>query len=276
MKKIAVITMARNDEMFLNKWISYYGSIFGEENLYVYLDGFDQQAPAKAGKANIIKCERIDGNVVGAEKRRLSHLSKMAAEHLKKYDLVIGCDADEFLVVDPALEVGLGEYLSGVRIDYCLSGLGLDVGQDLNAESDIDPLKPYLMQRGKAYLSSRYTKPVIVAKPGLWGSGFHRYKGHNFHIDPNLYLFHFGCFDNAMLEARFSDKDRMAAGWGRHIRKRFRTIRYCTSIKPKGEWALRAARIIQTILRPIYSLNKPSMGCIKWVVNIPERFKNIL
>ena len=38
MKKIAIITMARNDENFLNKWVSYYGKEFGEENLYIFLD----------------------------------------------------------------------------------------------------------------------------------------------------------------------------------------------------------------------------------------------
>ena len=53
-KKIAAITMARNDEFFLNRWIKYYGSLLGEENLYIYLDGLDQKNPSKAGKSNCI------------------------------------------------------------------------------------------------------------------------------------------------------------------------------------------------------------------------------
>ena len=54
-KRIAAITMARNDEFFLNRWISYYGEQFGEENLYIYLDGLDQANPARAGRANITR-----------------------------------------------------------------------------------------------------------------------------------------------------------------------------------------------------------------------------
>ena len=36
MKNICAITMVRNDDFFLRKWISYYGKELGEENLYVY------------------------------------------------------------------------------------------------------------------------------------------------------------------------------------------------------------------------------------------------
>ena len=38
-KKICAITMARDDEFFLSRWIAYYGKQFGTENLYVLLDG---------------------------------------------------------------------------------------------------------------------------------------------------------------------------------------------------------------------------------------------
>ena len=276
MKKICAITMARNDEFFLNKWIGYYGSQFGEENLYIFLDGEDQQFPEKKGNANVKKCARIDGYVVQAEKRRLAFLSEQAAKLLAKYDLVIGCDADEFLVVDPCTGKTLVEYLSNIDINWCLSGLGMDVGQKLGEEADLKSDKPFLEQRSYAYVCSRYTKPVIVAKPGRWGAGFHRYKGHNFHIDPNLYLFHFGSSDKLMLEARFNDKDRMKAGWGKHIRKRFRPIMLVTHRKAYSEAYIKFARIVQTILRPIYAMNKPSMAFWKLVVKIPCRFSSIV
>ena len=103
MKRIAAITMARNDAFFLKHWIAYYGAQLGKENLYIYLDGSDQPVPPAAGAATVIHCERIQGQVVSAEKRRLTHLSNVAAELLQRYDLVIGTDADEFLVVDPDL-----------------------------------------------------------------------------------------------------------------------------------------------------------------------------
>ena len=93
--------MARNDEFFLNKWIEYYGAQFGEENLYVFLDGEDQELPAKAGRANIEKCSKVFRVVAKDDKRRIEFISSKARELFGRYDLVIGCEADEFLVVDP-------------------------------------------------------------------------------------------------------------------------------------------------------------------------------
>ncbi len=269
--------MARNDEAFLEKWISYYGSHFGEENLFIYLDGTDQPIPKNAGKASVIHCERIPGQVVAAEKRRLAHLSDTAATLLEKYDLVIGTDADEFLVVDPRCTKTLFQYLSEIACESSISGLGLDVGQKIDEEEKIDWEKPFLSQRKYAVISSRYTKPIIISKPVRWGSGFHRIKKHNFTIDKNLYLFHFGSFDLEMLQDRFLDKDRMAAGWERHMKKRTKVITMVSHKKARqGNIFLPIARIIQTIIRPPYAWNKPSMGCLKLVVKIPDRFQNIV
>ena len=269
--------MARNDAFFLEHWIAYYGSLLGEENLYIYLDGTDQAIPANAGAAKVQHCERIPGQVVAAEKRRLTQLSKVAAELLNTYDLVIGTDADEFLVIDPALNESLPDYLSRCDIKVSLSGLGLDIGQNLNEEQTIDGTIPFLSQRSYAVVSSRYTKPVIVAKAVKWGAGFHRVKGHNFKIDKNLYLLHFGVFDLEMVKARFQDKDRMAAGWERHMKKRSKVISLVTQKKAKdGDRYFPIARMLQTICRPIFALNKPSMGRWKLVVKLPERFKKII
>ncbi|HLP04783.1 MAG TPA: glycosyltransferase family 2 protein [Paludibacter sp.] len=277
MKKIAAITMARNDEFFLGRWIEYYGSQLGEENLYIYLDGEDQAIPPNAGKATVSHCKRIPGQVVSAEKSRLAYLSQVAAELLKTYDLVVGVDADEFLVVDPNCKKTLREYLSTVKVAPSVSGLGIDVGQHLQNEQALDYAKPFLEQRSYAYLSSRYTKPSVISEAVQWGSGFHRVKGHDFHIDPNLFLFHFGSVDMEMIRMRFQDKDRMATGREKHIHKRAKTMHVITRGKAlENEKWLCFARLFQTCMRPVYALNKPSMGCLKLVVKIPERFKRII
>ena len=54
LKHIAAITMARNDEFFLSRWVAYYGRELGIENLYIILDGTDQVPPKNANGANII------------------------------------------------------------------------------------------------------------------------------------------------------------------------------------------------------------------------------
>ena len=278
MKKICAITMIRNEEFFLPKWIEYYGNQLGEKNLYVYLDGADQSIPENNWEAHIIPCERIPGQVVSAEKRRLNLLSTEAARLLKEgYDMVIGVDVDEFLVVDPTLNTTLEEYLSTIKCNPSVSGLGLDVGQHLGLETEIDGSRPFLNQRKYAVLSARYTKPSVISQPVQWGSGFHRVKGHNYRIDKNLYLFHFGCIDLKMIEDRFKDKDRLASGWAKHMSKRTRTITYVTENKIyNGDTFIPIARTIQSIFRYRYSWNKPTMFGNYRVTTIPDRFKDVL
>lgn len=270
LKKIAAITMARNDEFFLNRWIAYYGGEIGEENLYIYLDGMDQKVPSHAGHANIKKFPHHDQAVQRGDKTRILMLSDLARDLFARgYDIVIGCDCDEFLIVDPALNMTLREYLSAKKIGTSLSGLGMDVGMDLNTESALDPSLPFLAQRKYALLSTRYTKPVVLARPATWGSGFHSVKGHNFHIDKNLYLLHFGGVDLDMIKNKIGDRN---ASWAHHLKKRARTIDIITRARHKN-MPKALARIMQQILRPIYDLNKPAMLGLKWVTTIPERFQ---
>jgi len=277
MKRICALTMVRNDDFYLKKWTAYYGRELGEENLYIFLDGKDQPIPDWCPKAHITAYDKIKGQVVEAEKGRLALLSQKAAELLESYDLVIGTDADEFLIVDPALGISLAEYLSSKDIKISLSGLGVDVGQNTKEETGIIENEPFLRQRHYARLSTRYSKPSVLAAPVVWGSGFHRIKGHNFHIAKDLYLFHFGYFDLGRIEARFNDKDRKEAGWSRHLAKRSKTIRLVTN-KKAGEWnsCVSFARIVQNLVRPPYAWNKPAMFEMVVIVRIPERFQDIV
>lgn len=270
--------MVRNDDFYLKKWVEYYGAELGKENLYIYFDGTDQKIAPFCEGTNAFLHEKIGNQVVAAEKGRLKFLSGKASELLAGgYDLVIGVDADEFIIVDPRTGKRLAEYLSSLRIRTSVSALGLDFGQKLGEEDDIRPDIPFLRQRHYAQIGTRYTKPSIVAAPCLWGSGFHRIKGHNFHIAKDLYLFHFGYFDRKRLEDRFSDADRLRQGWGKHMEKRARTIRYATQLPARNfeRWT-RFGRICQSIVRPPYALNKPAMFELRIMVRIPERFENIV
>ena len=276
-KRIAALTMARNDDFFLRKWVEYYGRELGRENLYIYYDGEDQTVGDFCEGANAFVHPKIGGQVVAAEKGRLKFLSERATELFAKgYDLVIGVDADEYIVVDPKLGMGLREFLSRQDIDSSLSPLGLDFGQKLDEEGDLSQEATFLSQRHYAQIGTRYTKPSVIAKPCRWGRGFHRVKGHNFHIASDLYLMHFGYADSKILAERLGDADRLAQGWKKHIYKRSRTIRYATEKKARDfdRWT-RWARLCQTWCRPPYALNKPAMLELKIVVKIPERFRDV-
>ncbi|MDR1207389.1 MAG: glycosyltransferase family 2 protein [Rickettsiales bacterium] len=279
MKRIAAITMARNDEFFLNRWVAYYGPLLGEKNLYIYLDGLDQKAPAGAGRTNVERVEKKDINVYKYEKARLSFLSDRAAELFAAgYDLVIGVDADEFLVVDPKVGKNLAEYLSDLQIKTTVSGLGLDFGQHLKNELPFNPALPFLAQRQYALVSTRFTKASVISRPVRWGWGFHRIKRQNFHIDPNLYLLHFGNTDYEALRKKARDMEIKASGRAWHFkRRRLSVVRDVTHRRAMDfDRATRAARIIQTYLRPPWTWNKPFMMFMHWVVKIPERFAGLV
>lgn len=270
-KRIAAITMARNDEFFLSRWIKYYGDALGTENLYIYLDGTDQAIPENAGAAHITKLPHTDMPRAAGDKYRIDLVSKLAKKLFNEYDIIIGCDCDEFLIVDPELKMGLAEYLSDKKICTTLSGLGLDVGQHMEQEKSLDKTLPILAQREYALLSTRYTKPVVLNKPADWGSGFHRVKNHNFHIDKNLYLLHFGAVDMDMLIAKAAKRGQ---DWVNHLKRRGNgTINDITKRPARGERWIKIARTIQRFIRAPYAWNKPNMCGIKIVVKIPERFK---
>ena len=232
--RIAVLTMVRNDDFYLRKWVEYYGRELGRENLYIFFDGRDQVVPSFCEGA---RCE----------------------------------------VLDPALGKGLAAFLEGVPVKGCLSALGLDVGQRLGEETDIREDAPFLSQRHYALLGTRYTKASVLSEPLEWGSGFHRVRGRDFHIVPDLYLFHLGYFDKARIEARFADPSRREQGWKRHLEKRTRVIRTVSRKKarPFDGWT-RFARICQTLVRPPYAWNKPAMFGLRIVVRIPDRFGSVL
>ncbi len=297
-KNIACITMARNDEFFLNHWIEYYGREFGRENLYIYLDGMDQKIPAFARGTNIKRIpHRDDLSRLKNDRHRIDRMSDMAADLFANgYDIVIGCDSDEFLVIDPDAKTSLAAYLSKIENVSSVSGLGMDIGQDLNREDELDPGRPFLQQREYALLSTRYTKPVILFRKTKnekrktesinrlssfvsrfsfprWGSGFHRVKKHNFHIDKHLYLFHFGMVDYNMVQSRFAGRDET---WKRHVRRQIsRTILTITNKKRRKWKYAKIARFIQTFFRAPYAWNKPCMFGLKLIVQIPERFKKV-
>ena len=271
LKKIAAITMARNDNFFLTRWIKYYGNEIGYENLYIYLDGTDQEIPKNAGGAHITKLPHTDMSRTIGDKYRIGLMNDLSRELLKKYDIVIGCDCDEFLIVDPKTNQTLAEYLSKIKIKNTVSGLGLDIGQNMNTEHELDINAPLLEQREYALLSTRYTKPVVKNVPLDWGRGFHSINGHNFHIDKNLYLLHFGAVDMKMLERKATAR---GADWLNHLHRRGNgTITAVSTLPARKEKWLKIARIIQTYARPIYALDKPGMLGMKRVVKIPSRFK---
>ena len=269
--------MVRNDSFFIPKWIDYYSSQMGQENLFLILDGLDQALPAGYEHINAIRLPVRQLSRARGDRLRAKLVSYLAKVLFYRYDIVIAHDIDEYLVVDPDLKQSLAAFLQKPFRYASLSALGLDVGQHLDLEKPIDASKPFLEQRSFAHVSARYTKAIVAARPLIWGSGFHRVIGRNFHIDPGLYLFHFGMVDYEVSRERTGDKSLLEAGWKGHLGRRYELFDLITNSKPiEDEAFLEKARKRQSIFRPFYALNKPGMLSEKPVIRIPERFRSIV
>ncbi len=275
MKRVAVMTTVRNDTLFLTRWIAYYGGIFGPENLFIIFDGQDQTPPPEAAKINVIALPNVARTVVLSDRYRARASSHFAHALMASYDIVIAMDVDEFIVVDPALNTDLLSYLSSKDLPSSVSALGLDVIQHIDHEAELDLTKGFLAQRNYALVSARYTKPNIITKKVVWGAGHHRIKGRNFHIDPNLFMFHFGSVDLKFSAARNGDRDATSVGWTAHIARRYALFDLMKRSTPiDGDSFFVKARRLLTWCRPIYAWNKPQMINGNPVIKIPERFQN--
>jgi hypothetical protein len=276
-KKIAAISMVRNDNFFVHKWMEYYGAIFGLKNLYLVIDGYDQPLPEKHELINIIQEEHTPMKRSQGDRYRARLISDIAKNLFDDYDIVIAHDIDEFLVVDPDCGQSLAEYLQKPITTSSVSALGLDVGQHPEKESAIDPSQPFLQQRSFAHVSARYTKAIVATRPLTWGSGYHRVKGKNFAIDPNLFLFHFGMVDMEMCKQKIEQSELKKSGWSGHFNRRFQLFNLISKQKAiPGDDFFATARKRQSLFRPIFAINKPGMLKEKPIIKIPERFKNII
>ena len=276
-KPIAVVSMFRNDIFFANKWISYYGKNFGYEHIYLFVDGKDQKLPKEASKINCFKIPHLVLRRSAADRYRAQKISEFAKSLYPRYKAVLAMDIDEFLVIDPNVNQTLFDYLNQEFKYSSLSGLGLDVGQHPITEEQLDLNKKFLSQRSYALLSDRYTKPVVSLKPINWGSGFHRIKGKNFFIDPNLYLFHFGLIDKKYAISKFSNSKLNNTGWKSHFKRRSDLYKILQNHRPlEGDMLFKKARIYFTNNRKLLAWNKPAPMKKQSLIRIPKRFRNLV
>lgn len=286
--KVACITTVRNDQIFLRKWIDYYGGNFGRQALFVIIDGLDEPIPTDFDGVNFLHLRHRDwaAEVKNTPMRRvvMEHNRSRAISDLARmlwrydYDAVIATDVDEFLVADPDRHASLNAFIQNHKPRTAtLSGLGLDVVQHLPSEPAIDPGLSFLAQRRVAIVSNAYTKPVLAFRPITWGAGLHRVKRHNFHIHPDLFMFHFGMIDYETAMGRANDPNLIAAGWGPHMQRRealFRMVE--TAVPVPGDSLFASARRRLTWLRRPLAWNKPAKLPGPPVVILPERLRAAL
>jgi Glycosyl transferase family 2 len=182
-QKAAVFTTVFNEKRNLPIWLRYYGSVFGQENLFVLDDGSDD------GSTDALRCNKVRlPRTSYDEMKRTSFVMHFQRFLLASYEWAIFADADELLVPDPLKYQNLLEFLDAQEMD-AIAAVGLNLIHRLGTEPALDWDKGILTQRSWAYFISDECKTLISRIPLCWTPGFHESDA-KLAINPDLYLFH--------------------------------------------------------------------------------------
>jgi FkbM family methyltransferase len=206
--RIAVVTHARNEDLFLSIWSEHYGRLFGRNALHLLKDGDDWSSSAEAEIAHR-KTVRFAGTRTERDSQMAMVLSEYCNSLLDSHDFVLRCDCDEILATDPA-SGDWNTVFEECRANGYIYSLGLDVTQHLDKESGIDLSRPILEQRRYARVTGEYCKPNLISAPVKWTSACHEIEGKPVRLSRALLLFHLASMDKATLEHRLEKRGDIA------------------------------------------------------------------
>ena len=199
-KRIACLTMARDEDVFLSIWHRYYAGLFGAENLFVIDHNSVGKRPEAVLGAPDLNRFRIPFDTPSGtaeddrhafDRERFRFVSNLLSALLRYYDTVIFNDADEVFLPDPAVAPDLAAYLETNDVPV-LAGVGLEIFHHPDEEPAYDPARPVFAQRSHYIYRFHHSKPHILSRPCVIGGHGSRQP---FRLDPDLYLMHFKYLD---------------------------------------------------------------------------------
>jgi hypothetical protein len=203
--------MVRNEGPMIHKWVDYYASQLGVENLVVIDDNSDD------GSTDALPCrvERIAPIVGDFEPARMKIVSDMGRQLLRRHDAVIFADADEFIVADPARYDGLRDFAAARRGADAVGVMCLNVVHHLATEGPLDFGLPFLDQRSLVKFIPLFCKPALKFVPNNWATASHGIWNASFEVDPELFMFHLKFADRGHLAAMAAHRRAMVELDGR-------------------------------------------------------------
>jgi hypothetical protein len=183
-KRRAVVTIARNEKVFLPIWWHYYSRFFAPEDIY------------------ILDHDSTDGSLSGGGFVRVpvSHpvvdwgwhrdmLQQQQHRLLDEYEVVLCTDADEIVAPDPSTGT-LGDYIDRLDKDF-VNCRGYEILHKKDDEAPLDVNAPILLvQRSHWFFNPSYSKPLLARVPMHWHGGLHTRVDGQICEDPSLYLIH--------------------------------------------------------------------------------------
>jgi hypothetical protein len=187
--------MTRDEQLMLPRWIDYYVSQVGAENILVLddnsVDGSTTDLPCATYRLPPGPWKK------GFGKSRERIVNGFARGLLACTDVVIFCDVDELIVPDPAKYSGLMDYLTK-RGDDIIAPLAIEVLHNDRVEPPLDPGRPLLEQRRFVKWAPAMCKPLVKRVPTAWEFAFHGIR-EPFEIDRDLWMLHVKYADVTML-----------------------------------------------------------------------------
>ena len=200
--KIAAFTLVHNERYFLPLWLRYYSQV--ADVLHVFDHASTDGSVESAAKDYEFERFEIDKQLLWKYHFNNRVVRVHFAELVRRYDVVIFSDADEFIIPDPDVYENLRDYVEQMtaEIVYCE---GWEVAQDREIEQPLDFSRPVLAQRWGMKRHSLYDKPLIGSVAINWSEGCHRVVGSKTNpVDPALKLFHLKYVDYEVAYERFS------------------------------------------------------------------------
>lgn len=174
-KECAVIGLFHKEAFFTTYWKRYYGSMFGNENLFLLGDVDYDPFFAMIPEATKVQ---LNQEYFGDHGAMTSSVIKLQKQLLETYETVILAEADEFILPNPEHYSDLKDFLLKNKDDY-FRPQGYNIIQKIGEETSIDPRYPMLSQRKYWYKHGGYqgggeSKMLIVRKPvEKYEAGFH-------------------------------------------------------------------------------------------------------
>lgn len=143
--KICALTMVYKDHWALSKWYAHFAAAVGAENLFVIAHGADPQIANLCPGATVITVPR--DTLAGFDRMRAHMLNSFQDALGVFYDRVIRTDADELIMLDPAIYSGFEDVFAQHDASY-LFALGLNVLNATEAMFSGHYSKAWAVKRG--------------------------------------------------------------------------------------------------------------------------------
>lgn len=204
-KSLACVTMARNEEFFLEMMLHHYLRLDPNTDFYIIdhasdvpvLEFLSKKFNLSSGQINVIRIPDISFD----DEFKSTALSNLASMVTRAYEIVIVSDADELVVSE-------GDNL----VEACLAHscdivapLGFEVIHHTDQEAVYNFSLPIFEQRSYGYFKASETKPIIWKAPSMLSAGLHKVL-HPFEISDTLLTLHMRFADKIEATKRIKER----------------------------------------------------------------------